>query len=242
MQYLRSLLFIVQMYFMMFVIGLFYLPYAVISRKGARSCCKAYSRWVFWTMGWMVGIRAEIRGEVPTGEVLVAAKHQSFLDILMIFAALPSAKFIMKREILWMPVIGFYAKRLDCVAVDRGKRGTAIRQMVDDVYAVQTNAGQLIIYSQGTRVNPGEKKPYKVGTAVLYEQFGQPCVPVAINVGVLWPRRSILRKPGTAIVEFMPAIMPGFERTIFLSKLEKIVEARSNALMREEGFDPDEIH
>ena len=74
MQYLRSLLFIVQMYFMMFVIGLFYLPYAVISRKGARSCCKAYSRWVFWTMGWMVGIRAEIRGEVPTGEVLVAAK------------------------------------------------------------------------------------------------------------------------------------------------------------------------
>ncbi len=172
MQYLRSLLFIVQMYFMMFVIGLFYLPYAVISRKGARSCCKAYSRWVFWTMGWMVGIRAEIRGEVPTGEVLVAAKHQSFLDILMIFAALPSAKFIMKREILWMPIIGFYAKRLDCVAVDRGKRGTAIRQMVDDVYAGQTNAGQLIIYSQGTRVNPGEKKPYKVGTAVLYEQFG----------------------------------------------------------------------
>lgn len=242
MQYLRSILFITQMYVMMGVIGLAYAPYAVFSRDGARACCKAYSRWVFWTMRWMVGIRAEVRGEVPTGEVLIAAKHQSFLDIMMIFTALPSAKFIMKREILWTPIVGFYAKRLGCVAVDRGKRGAAIRKMVGDVSAGKADPGQLIIYSQGTRVAPGVKKPYKVGAAVLYEQFGHPCVPVATNVGVLWPRHGILRKPGTAVVEFLPAMPEGLARGAFLAELETKVEARSDALMREEGFDPDGIH
>lgn len=242
MQYIRSILFITQMYVMMLVIGLAYVPYAIFSREGARACCKAYSRWVFWTMRWMVGMRAEVRGDVPSGEVLIAAKHQSFLDIMMIFTALPSAKFIMKREILWTPIIGFYAKRLDCVAVDRGKRGAAIRKMVDDVSAGRANAGQLIIYSQGTRVAPGVKRPYKVGTAVLYEQFDHPCVPVATNVGVLWPRHGILRKPGTAVVEFLPAIPPGLGRDAFLSELEEKVEARSDALMKEVGFSPDGIH
>lgn len=242
MQYIRSILFITQMYVMMLVIGLAYVPYAIFSREGARACCKAYSRWVFWTMRWMVGMRAEVRGNVPSGEVLIAAKHQSFLDIMMIFTALPSAKFIMKREILWTPIIGFYAKRLDCVAVDRGKRGAAIRKMVDDVSAGRANAGQLIIYSQGTRVAPGVKRPYKVGTAVLYEQFDHPCVPVATNVGVLWPRHGILRKPGTAVVEFLPAIPPGLGRDAFLSELEEKVEARSDALMKEVGFSPDGIH
>lgn len=237
MQAVRSYLFVAQMYVMMLVIGLAYVPYALISREGARACCKAYSRWVFWTMRWMVGLRAEVRGQVPSGEVLIAAKHQSFLDIMMIFTALPKAKFIMKRAILWTPIVGFYAKRLDCVAVERGKRGAAIGKMVRDVEAGRAEPGQLIIYSQGTRVAPGVKAPYKVGTAVLYEQLGQPCVPVAINVGIFWPRKGMWRKPGLAVVEFLPPIAPGMERNAFLAHLEEVVEARSDALMREGGFE-----
>ena len=241
-QYIRSILFILQMYVMFVVIGLGYAPYALVSREGARAGCKAFSRWVFWTMNWMVGIKAEVRGEVPEGEVLIAAKHQSFLDIMMIFTALPAAKFIMKRDILWTPIIGLYARRLDCVAVERGKRGAAIAKMVADVEAGRANPGQLIIYSQGTRVAPGAKVPYKVGTGVLYEQLGQPCVPVATNVGVMWPRKGILRKPGVAVVEFLPVIEPGMERDVFLAHIADTVEARSDALMREGGFDPDGVH
>ena len=187
----------------------------------------------------MVGIRCEVRGTPPQGEVLVAAKHQSFLDIMMIFTALPQAKFIMKKEILWTPVIGQYARLLGCVAVDRGKRGAAIDKMVRDVEAGRAEAGQLIIYSQGTRVAPGSKMPYKVGTGVLYEQLGQPCAPVATNVGVLWPRNGVMRKPGVAVVEFLPVMEAGLSRETFMLRLEKEVEARSDALMREVGFDPD---
>lgn len=236
-QWVRSLLYVGQIYLAMPIIGLLYAPWALFSKAGARAACKAYCRWVFWTARWMVNLRVEVRGTPPTEEAIIAAKHQSFLDIMMIFNAIPAGKFIMKKQILWTPVIGQYAKLLDCVAVDRGKRGAAIEKMVKDVKAGLADPGQLIIYSQGTRVAPGAKLPYKVGTGVLYEQTGQTCVPVATNVGVFWPRTGIYRKPGLAVVEFLDPIEPGLDRDIFMKELEERVEARSNALMREAGFD-----
>lgn len=236
-QWVRSLIYEIQIYLAMLVLGIVFAPYAIASPKGARQACKLYCRWCFWTARWMIGLRTEVRGPVPTDEVLIAAKHQSFLDILMIFHAVPAAKFIMKRELMWTPIIGVYAKRLGCVPVDRGKRGQAIDKMVRDVDAGRAAPGQLIIYSQGTRVAPGLKKPYKVGTAVLYEQLGQPCIPAATNAGVFWPRRGILRKPGVAVVEFLPAMDVGLSRTEFMTRLEETVEARSTALLEEAGFD-----
>ena len=236
-QWLRSLLFVIQIYTMLPIIGLAFAPWALFSRTGARACCKTYSRWVFWSASWMVGIRCEVRGTPPSGEALIAAKHQSFLDIMMIFTALPKAKFIVKKQIMYTPVIGQYAKRLGCVAVDRGKRGAAIEKMVREVKERHEDAGQLIIYSQGTRVAPGTNAPYKVGTGILYGQLGQTCVPVAINVGVLWPKSGIYFKPGVAVVEFMQPMAPGQDRTEFLAELERRVEAKSNILMQEAGFD-----
>jgi 1-acyl-sn-glycerol-3-phosphate acyltransferase len=236
---IRTFFFILQMYLAMPVLGLVFLPWALFSRRGAFAACKTYCRWVFFTARVMVGIRCEVRGTPPDGEALVAAKHQSFLDIMMIFNALPAGKFIMKKEILWMPVIGQYARMIGCVPVDRGKRGAAIEKMVRDVEAGQAEPGQLIIYSQGTRVAPGVKLPYKVGTGVLYEQLGQPCVPVATNVGVLWPRRGFRRTPGVAVVEFLPVIEPGLSRKAFMTQLESEVEDRSDALMAEAGFKVD---
>lgn len=241
-QWLRSLIFVGQIYLAMAVLGLVFAPWALFSRRGAYAACKTYCRWVIWTARWMVGLRGEVRGEPPTGEVMIAAKHQSFFDIILIFNAVPAGKFIMKREILWTPIIGQYAARLGCVPVDRGKRGQAIEKMVRDVEAGRAHAGQLIIYPQGTRVAPGDYKPYKVGTAVLYKQLGQPCVPVATNVGVFWPRKGIWRKPGVAVVEFMDPIPVGMTRNAFISDLETRVEDRSNALMKEAGFDPSQKH
>lgn len=241
-QWLRSLVFVLQIYLAMLVLGIVFAPYALVSREGAFMACKTYCRWVFWSARWMVGIRTEVRGQVPTDEVMIAAKHQSFLDIMLIFNAVPRGKFIMKREILWTPIIGIYAKRLGCVPVDRGKRGAAITKMVQDVAAGFQDPGQLIIYSQGTRVAPGVRQPYKVGTGVLYEQLGQTCVPAATNVGVFWPRKGIMRKPGLAVVEFLDPIPAGMERHAFMAQLERHVEERSDALMREAGFDPDGVH
>lgn len=236
MRWIRSILFELQVYPMLVVIGLLYMPLALWSPEGARRGGKAYCRWVFWTARWMVGIRCEVRGTPPQGAVLIAAKHQSFLDILMIFNAIPSGKFIMKREILWTPVIGLYGMRIGCVAVNRGKRGLAISKMLKDVAAGLSKPGQLIIYSQGTRVPPGEKRPYKVGTGLLYEQLGQSCAPVSTNVGVFWSKRGILKNPGVAVVEFLPVIEAGLERDVFMERLEHEVETASEALLVEAGF------
>lgn len=241
-QWVRSAVFVGQIYVAMAVIGLLFAPYALVSRNGAFAACKTYCRWVFWTARWMVGIRTEVRGTVPQGEVMIAAKHQSFLDIMLIFKSVPRGKFIMKREILWTPIIGLYAKRLGCVPVDRGKKGAAIARMVQDVAAEFEDPGQLIIYSQGTRVAPGDRKPYKVGTGVLYEELAQPCVPAATNVGLFWPRRGILRKPGLAVVEFLEPMAPGMPRDTFMAQLEDRVEAASDRLMREAGFETDGLH
>jgi 1-acyl-sn-glycerol-3-phosphate acyltransferase len=239
-QLLRSMAFIIQMYVAMLIISVAYFPWAVISAAGAHAACHAYCRWVIWTLGWMTGLRCEVRGTPPTDDVMIAAKHQSFLDILMIYNAVPRGKFIMKRELLFAPFVGQYGLRIGCVPVNRGKRGAAIAKMLSDVKSGKRQGGQLIIYPQGTRVPPGVPRPYKVGTGALYEQLGQPCVPVAANVGVFWPRHSLLRKPGLAVVEFLPRIAPGMPRDAFMRKLEIDVETASNRLMAEAGFHVDQ--
>lgn len=235
-RWLLSALFIVQMYLAMAVIAVAFAPWALFSRHGARVACKTFCRWTLFTLRLLTGLRTEVRGLPPTAECLIAAKHQSFLDIIMIFNAVPAAKFIMKRELMYAPFLGQYALRIGCVPVDRGKRGAAIAKMKADVAAGAAEPGQLIIYPQGTRVAPGATRPYKVGTGLLYEQLGQPCYPVAANVGVFWPKRGILRKPGLAVVEFLDPIAPGLRVPEFMDQLETQVETHSNRLMAEAGF------
>ena len=239
-QLIRSIVFNASMYLAMLVLGILYFPYALLTRDGALKACHAYCRYVRWSASWMVGLKTEVRGEPPTGEVMIAAKHQSFLDVLMIFGAMPRGKFIMKRILIYAPIIGQYGLRIGCIPVDRGKRGQAIRKMLADVEAGRAQGGQLIIYPQGTRIPPGVRAPYKVGIAALYKELKQPCVPVAANVGVFWPKRGFYRKPGLAVVEFLEPVQPGLKTDEYLKLLEERIETRSDALAAEAGFKIDE--
>lgn len=235
-RWLLSLVFILQMYLAMAVVALAFAPWALASRRGAHAAVKVYCRWVIFTLRLLCGLKCQVRGHPPTTEAMIAAKHQSFLDIILIASAVPAPKFIMKRELMFAPFLGQYALRIGGVPVNRGKRGTAIAKMKADVAAGASEPGQLIIYPQGTRVAPGVAKPYKVGTGLLYEQLAQPCYPVATNVGVFWPKRGILRKPGLAVVEFLPPIAPGLPVPAFMTQLETAVETQSNRLMADAGF------
>ena len=235
-RWLLSLLFVIQMYLAMAVLAVVFAPWALFSRRGAYTAMHAYCAWVIFTARLLCGLRCEVRGTPPTGEAIIAAKHQSFLDIILIFHAVPAGKFIMKRELMYAPFLGQYALKIGCVPVNRGKRGAAITKMKADVAAGAAEPGQLIIYPQGTRVAPGATKPYKVGTGLLYEQLEQPCYPVAANVGVFWPKRGVLRKPGLAVVEFLPPIAPGLKVPDFMARLETDVETHSNRLMADAGF------
>jgi 1-acyl-sn-glycerol-3-phosphate acyltransferase len=235
-QYALSLAFIVQMYAMMALMAVFYTPWAAFDRRGAFVAIRSYCRWVRFTARLMLGLRSEVRGVVPQGELLVAAKHQSFFDTILLVSEVPRPKFIMKRELVWAPILGWYALRIGCVPVERGKRSAAIRQMMEGVARGAALPGQLIIYPQGTRVAPGVQRPYKIGAGHLYAQLGQPCVPVATNVGMFWPRHGILRRPGLAVVEFLDPMPPGLPVEVFMAELERRIETATDRLIVEAGF------
>ncbi|MCC6008248.1 MAG: 1-acyl-sn-glycerol-3-phosphate acyltransferase [Rhodobacteraceae bacterium] len=237
-QWVLSALFVAQMYLAMPALAIVFTLPAAFSREWAWRGVHVYCRWVRFSARWMVGLRSEVRGIPPDGTALIAAKHQSFFDIILIISAVPRPHFIMKKELRFAPVLGWYALRIGCVPVDRGRKARAIQQMVEGVEARRDLRGQLIIYPQGTRVAPGVRIPYKVGPAILYERLGHTCVPAATNVGVFWPRRGIYRKPGLAVVEFLTPIAPGLAQRDFLSRLEEEIETASDSLMREAGFDP----
>ena len=158
----RSIIFDALLYSSMLVIGILGAPLALWSADGAARVCRTYCRTTFWLLRVICGLRVEVRGTPPHGDVLVAAKHQSFLDILMIFEALPRAKFIMKKELRWAPILGLYAMRIGSTPVSRGDRSKAMKAMVDHAGQAE-GARQLVIYPQGTRVAPGARPPFKVG-------------------------------------------------------------------------------
>jgi 1-acyl-sn-glycerol-3-phosphate acyltransferase len=195
---LRGALFLGTIYAAMAVYALVFLPWALFSRDGAFAAAHGWCRFARRAARAIVGIETEVRGVPPTGEVLVAAKHQSFLDIILIYGAVPRGRFIMKRELLWTPIlgstrcasaacrwIGANAGRLSVRCSRTWRRGGR-------------SPGQLIIYPQGTRLAPGVKAPFKGGAAALYSELGQACVPVACNVGLFWPRKGTRLRPGRA--------------------------------------------
>jgi 1-acyl-sn-glycerol-3-phosphate acyltransferase len=232
MQWLRSVVLIFLVYLLMAVMGIIGAPVVLWSQSWTRSWMKLYARGVFVMAQWLCGLRVEIRGPVPTGAVVVAAKHQSLLDVFMLFTALPEPHFVMKRELIWAPVLGLYALRAGCIWITREKRGEG-KTMLRRLQNRHKGSGQIAIYPQGTRVPPGEVRPYRRGAAMVYENFDLPMVLVAANVGWFWPKRSLLRRPGTAVLEFLETLPPGLPRTEVMQRMEASIETASDRLGEE---------
>lgn len=235
-RYIRSFLFDICLYGLMGIYGILLLPLA-LTRNGAYRAIRIYLGTILPLLRLLCGIRWEVRGAVPRGEVLICAKHQSFLDILILAHILERPKFVMKRELRFVPIFGLYAMRIGSTPVARGRRGQAMKQMVSHVADEARTGGQLVIYPQGTRVAPGAYLPYKIGAGVLYERLGIACHPAATNAGLFWPRRRWWRRPGVAIIEFLDPVPPGLPVKDFMARIEPAIEAASDRLMREAGFD-----
>ncbi len=205
---------------------------------GAHRTCDVWSEHLLNAARWWLGLSYELRGAPPTGNVLIGAKHQSFFDILIIARHVPRRCFIMKKEILNVPILGWFALKAGCIPIDRSRGHEALPVMIAGAKAMHEDRGlgQLIVYPEGTRTRPGQKRKYKHGIASLYEALDLPVVPVAVNVGLFWTKRGIPIAGGCGIVEFLPPINPGLPGDEMLAQLEATVEARSDALMAEAGF------
>ncbi|MFD1882953.1 lysophospholipid acyltransferase family protein [Paracoccus pacificus] len=236
--WLRTAMFYVDIALSTLVLGIGGLPSALFQRDGANRVATVWLGQMMRAIRWHLGIQVEVRGTPPTRDCIVASKHQSFLDILTLAYHCPHRIFIMKKEILRVPIMGWFAYRVGCIPIDRSRGSDAMALIVDEVRKrdASNSLGQLIIYPEGTRTRPGERRRYKHGVGVIYSQTDLPCVPVAVNMGLFWPKKGYPIRPGRPILEFLPEIATGLTEDAFMAQLTTQIETNSDRLMAEAGF------
>ncbi|MEJ2434313.1 MAG: lysophospholipid acyltransferase family protein, partial [Pseudolabrys sp.] len=188
----------------------------------------------------VVGLDYEIRGreKIPPGAVLVAAKHQSTWETFALLPLFDDPTFILKRELQWIPIFGWYTVKGRMVPVDRRAGAQALTAMTERARIELARGRQLIIFPEGTRRPAGAEPRYKHGVAQLYVAEGVPCVPVALNSGLFWPRRSLKLRPGKVVVEILDSIAPGLDREVFFQRLKGEIEEATARLIEEARASP----
>ena len=183
----------------------------------------------------IAGIRYEVRGrdKIPRGALIVAAKHQSAWETFALLPLFDDPLFILKRELQWIPVFGWLLIKGRMVPVDRGGGSQALAAMTERARKELADGRQLIIFPEGTRRAAGAEPRYKYGVAHLYAAEGVPCLPVALNSGVFWPRRSLRLRSGTVVVEILDPIAPGLDKDAFFKRLQNDIEGATARLIAE---------
>lgn len=234
---LRSILFTVWLYGAMTLSGLVYLPAALLSRKPPLGAGRLWTRWVLFGLRWIVGARVVFKGleRIPPGASIVAAKHQSMLDTLVPFLMFPAPSFVLKRELLNAPVLGWYAQTMGMIPLDRGGHATALKNLLRAARPARDAGRQIIIFPEGTRQEPGVAGEYKPGVAALYKDLAVPCIPVALDTGRVWSARGLIRRPGVTTIEVLEPIPPGLARDAFMQTLEERIETATKALESARG-------
>ncbi len=186
-------------------------------------------------LGRIAGIELEARGRenLPEGPVLVASKHQSAWDTAVFFCLLHRPSVVLKKELLMVPLFGPYCRKTGLIPIDRLGQAPSLRGLLKRARRIVDEGRPILIFPEGTRVNPGERKPYLAGVAGLYRNLGVPVVPVALNSGMYWPRRKFMRRPGQIVVEFLEPIPPGLGRKEFMERLQMAIESKTDELVEE---------
>ena len=208
----------------------FFMPYRAIV-----GVAKSWGRVNLVLLRVVAGVDYEIRGrdKIPKGPLIVASKHQSAWETFALLPLLENPLFILKRELQWIPVFGWLTIKGRMVPVDRGGGSQALVAMIERARIELADNRQLIIFPEGTRRPAGAEPRYKIGVAHLYAAEGVPCVPIALNSGLFWPRRSLLRFPGTVVVEILDPIPTGLSKEAFFERLQSDIEGATGRLIAE---------
>ncbi len=232
---LRSIAFNVLFYlntiiYLIAALPTFFMPYRAIV-----AVARSWGRTNLVLLRVVAGIDCEIRGreKIPKGPIIVAAKHQSAWETFALLPLIDNPVFILKRELQWIPIFGWLTIKGRMVPVDRGGGAQALAAMVERARIELADNRQLIIFPEGTRRPAGAEPRYKIGVGHLYVAGGVPCVPIALNSGLFWPRRSWRRFPGTVVAEILDPIPPGLSREVFFERLQIDIETATARLIEE---------
>jgi len=237
---LRSALFNLAFYAWTALVGVAALPVLLAPRAAVMSLGRWWSGTVLALARGIAGIEYEFRGaeHLPRAPAIIAMKHQSAWDTLAVPALFGDVGIVIKRELLWIPCYGWYVRKAGMIPIDRGAGPAALRAMVRRARAVMAEGRPIVIFPEGTRTAVGARHPYHPGVAALYTQLDLPVVPVALNSGLFWPRRSFLKRPGRIVVEALAPLPPGLERRAFLAELQSRIETATERLIAEASEKP----
>src|SRR5712691_5690349 len=238
--WLRSLCFNVGWYAGTVTIALLGAPILLLPRRAVVAWAKFWIRFCLWWLRITVGLTHRLSGleNLPAGPVIIASKHQSSWETLAYTLLFSDAAIVLKRELLFIPVVGWAMARAGNIAVERGDGAAALRGLVRQAKAVIAEGRSILIFPEGTRVAVGDERPYHVGTAALYRQLGVPVVPVALNSGLFWGRRQWVKRPGMITMEVLPPIAPGLSRAAFMTMLRERIETATKKLVEDSQLPP----
>jgi 1-acyl-sn-glycerol-3-phosphate acyltransferase len=232
---IRSLLFNIAFYANLVLWLILLIPVFFLPRRVFMHGVKLWARTSLWLLKVVAGTKVEIRGleKIPAGGFVVASKHQSLWETFALLPLFDDPLFILKQELMWIPFFGWYTWRANCVPVNRKAGSQALVQMTRRARKEVQHARQIIIFPEGTRRPAGAPPAYKYGVAHLYQNLGVPCLPLALNSGLYWPRRQFIRRPGTIRIEILDPIAPGLPRDEFFTLMQSRIEDASNRLLAE---------
>jgi len=231
--FVRSLIYNVLFYLLLAFWVIVGIPTFLMPRSGIMTVARYWARSSIWLMRVICKIRVEYRGleKIPKGPLIVASKHQSMWETFALLQFFDQPLFILKRELKWIPLFGWYLVKSDMIRVDRSAGGRALLQMARRAGEQVRRGRQLIIFPEGTRTPVGAPPHYKTGIAQIYVDCGVPCLPVALNSGLFWPRRTFMRYPGTLVVEFLDPLPPGLSRREFIGRISTVIEEVTGRLV-----------
>ncbi|HZY55294.1 MAG TPA: lysophospholipid acyltransferase family protein [Reyranella sp.] len=231
--WLRSLAFNVGWYLGTTVLAIVGMPLLLAPRRWVVGWARLWIVFVLWWLRVTVGLTHRVVGRenLPAGPAILASKHQSSWETLSFTLLFDDIAIVLKRELLFIPVVGWAMARAGNVAVTRGDGAAALRGLVKQAKAAVAEGRSIVIFPEGTRVTPGDSRPYQVGTAALYRQLGVPVVPIALNSGLFWGRRKWIKRPGVLTLEILPPIQPGLPRDAFMKTLQESIEGATARLV-----------
>ena len=232
--FLRSLVYNVLFYLLLAFWVIVGLPTLLMPRWASVTIAQNWARSSIWLMRVICNTRVEYRGveKIPKGPLIVASKHQSMWETFALLQFFPEPLFILKRELKWIPFFGWYLIKTHMIGVDRSAGGRALIEMARRAGAEVRRGHQLIIFPEGTRTAVDAPPHYKTGVAQVYVDCGVTCLPVALNSGLFWPRRTFMRYPGTLVVEFLDPLPPGLKRNEFIARVSTVIEEATHRLVK----------
>jgi len=239
----RSFLFNLLFYFWTGLIVFLCVPLLAAPRQTLFTAGRIWARGNLFMLRHICALSYTVRGleNLPDEPCIIASKHQSAWDTVIFSTFLNGPGFVLKRELLKIPLFGWYVVGAGCIPIDRVGGPSALRGMIEYTRKILSQGQTVVIFPEGTRTAPGTHLPYHPGTAALYAHLGVPVVPVALNSGLFWGRRNFLKKPGRITLEILPAIAPGMPRKAFAAELEKRIETASNNLLPKADSVPKEL-